>query len=289
MKKLKYLVILFSLLVCSNVYAAPVYKCEGYNNWHPETEEPDNIIEVTSFLETTDTTSTTLDIIERNSTIVGKTKFTPDQIVTARKIAKAGADYARLYNINRSEYLNYYESPNIYIYYGEVGGWYVLDDDNNATYVEDVEELNNQEIYFVNDKVKGIYLDSFTDLNLRICRDVRFSLVYQGSEIYNLYATMAANDNLLEYSNITNGETVRFKKENSTSFFINTYAITKEEDGDNVILRIETNDDVRVNGVITLYSTQYDETLDINVDENGYVISSADDLKYNIKKIKSIE
>ena len=289
MKKLKYLGIVFALLVCTNVYAAPNNKCEGFNKWYPENEIADSIIEVESFMETTDTTSTTLDIIERNSTIVGKTKFTPDQIVTARKIAKAGADYARLYNINRSDSLNDYEAPNIYIYYGEVGGWYVLDDDNNATYVEDIDELNEQEIYFVNDKVKGIYLDSFTDLNLRTCRDIRFSLVYQGSEIYNLYATMAANDNLLEYSNITDGSTVRFKKNSTSDFFINTYEITKEEDGDNVILRIEDKDEIRMNGVITLYSTQYEETLDVNVDENGYVISSADDIKYNIKTIKSIE
>ena len=78
-------------------------------------------------LKETTTSGDEFDTIEANTTIIGVTKFTPQEVITAAKATKAGADDAKLYLKQNNNDDEDYESPTIYIYYGEIGGWYSLD------------------------------------------------------------------------------------------------------------------------------------------------------------------
>lgn len=184
MKKIKYYFIGFLCMMCFNVNAEVVNNCSTNSNGAvsncasaPATHTNDicnigekkintnfgEIINVNSFKETTNENDQ-YDTIERNSTLIGSTKFTPDQVITASKAAKAGANDVLLYSNSRVDDLSNYKFPEIYIYYGEIGGWYKLDTDNNPIYIEDSNEINNlsdQNIYFVNNKIKGIYIGNF--------------------------------------------------------------------------------------------------------------------------------
>ncbi len=158
MKKIKYLLIILLLLLFNNVSAAAV-SCEiGNKDLSANLKNSNEIIEVTTFIETTDATDD-YDTIERNSTIIGNTKFTSDVVITASKAAIAGYNHAIL-NASTNNYYND-EYPEIYIYYGDIGGWYMLDENNNAVYISDqtkLSELNRRAIYAVNNVKKGIYI-----------------------------------------------------------------------------------------------------------------------------------
>ena len=113
-------------------------------------------------LKETTTSGDEFDTIEANTTIIGVTKFTPQEVITAAKATKAGADDAKLYLKQNDNDDEDYESPTIYIYYGEIGGWYSLDENNEATYIEDEElinKLSNLNIYYVNNEVKKFTID----------------------------------------------------------------------------------------------------------------------------------
>ena len=102
-----------------------------------------NNVYATTIKETT-TTNDEYDTIERNTTIIGVTKFTANEVITASKATTAGANDATLY-MKKHGTTDGYTSPTIYIYYGSVGGWYSLDENNNATYINDknlLEKLN---------------------------------------------------------------------------------------------------------------------------------------------------
>ena len=114
-------------------------------------------------LKETTTSGDEFDTIEANTTIIGVTKFTPQEVITAAKATKAGADDAKLYLKQNNNDDEDYESPTIYIYYGEIGGWYSLDENNEATYIEDEElinKLSNLNIYYVNNDLKTFTLDA---------------------------------------------------------------------------------------------------------------------------------
>lgn len=98
------------------------------------------------------------DTIEKNTTIIGVTKFTPNEVITASKATKAGANDAMLYT-KKNGTTDGYKIPTIYIYYGEKAGWYSLDENNKPTYIQDqalLNKLSNLEIYYVNNKEKVI-------------------------------------------------------------------------------------------------------------------------------------
>ncbi|MBR1385908.1 MAG: leucine-rich repeat protein [Bacilli bacterium] len=132
MKKLNiFIILLLGVLLVPNVYASTI----------KETTESDNY-----------------DTIETNTTIIGVTKFTQDEIITALKATTAGANDARLYiKINGND--DEYETPKIYIYYGKIGGWYSLDLNNQVEYISDenlINQLSNLDIYYVNNVEKKI-------------------------------------------------------------------------------------------------------------------------------------
>lgn len=100
------------------------------------------------------------DTINEGSMIIGVTKFDSNVVLTASRVAKAGANDAALY-AKQNNNMDDYNAPTIYVYYG-VGGWYELDDDNNASIISDdelVELLSSQEIYYVNNVEKKIDVD----------------------------------------------------------------------------------------------------------------------------------
>ena len=114
-----------------------------------------NSVAAVTILETTKDDN--YDKIEEGSIIIGVSKFEPDVVLTASRVAKAGANDAAFYaEINNS--IDGYEAPVIYVYYG-VGGWYELDDDNNAIMITDeglIDDLSYQKLYYVNNVEKKI-------------------------------------------------------------------------------------------------------------------------------------
>lgn len=174
MKKIKIVLAVFILLFCRNVNAELIIApCPNASlNTDSELKYVDSIKETTNINDEYDT-------IERNTTIIGVTKFSPNEIITASKAAQAGANDALVY-MNKYDTNVGYESPNIYIYYGEVGGWYSLDENNTTTYIADSTKLEEMNIYFVDNikkfvKVNGdspscvtedvVYLDGKTYIN----------------------------------------------------------------------------------------------------------------------------
>lgn len=100
------------------------------------------------------------DTINEGSMIIGVTKFDSNVVLTASRVAKAGANDATLY-AKKNNGVDGYEVPTIYVYYG-VGGWYELDENNNASMVSDeslIDKLSKQEIYYVNNVEKNIDID----------------------------------------------------------------------------------------------------------------------------------
>lgn len=99
--------------------------------------------------------------IERNTTIIGVTKFSSNEVITASKATTAGSNDAMLY-VEDNGTTKGYKAPVIYVYYGPVGGWYALDEDNKAVAVveeEKLKELSNLEIYYVNNVEKELTID----------------------------------------------------------------------------------------------------------------------------------
>ena len=117
-----------------------------------------NTVMATTIIETTKDDN--YDTINEGSMIIGVTKFDSNVVLTASRVAKAGANDAALY-AKQNNNMDDYNAPTIYVYYG-VGGWYELDDDNNASMINDdelLELLSNQEIYYVNNVEKKIDVD----------------------------------------------------------------------------------------------------------------------------------
>ncbi len=121
----------------------------------------------TTIRETTE--SDKYDTIETNTTIIGVTKFTQDEIITALKATTAGANDARLY-IKMNDNDEGYETPKIYIYYGKIGGWYSLDLNNQVEYISDenlINQLSNLDIYYVNNVEKKIEISiPYNDIDI---------------------------------------------------------------------------------------------------------------------------
>ena len=96
------------------------------------------------------------DTIYPNTFIIGITKFSGDEVITASKAAIAGANdavhYASLYGSTAS-----YHAPVIYLYLGSDIGWFSIDQNNHVQVVSDKSlllKLSSQDIYYVNNKKK---------------------------------------------------------------------------------------------------------------------------------------
>ena len=98
------------------------------------------------------------DTIAPNTFIIGITKFTGDQVITASKAATAGANDAMFY-ASRNGSSKGYQAPIIYYYVDANVGWFQFDSNNNAFPVTDEETLNklaNLDIYYVNNIEKKL-------------------------------------------------------------------------------------------------------------------------------------
>lgn len=96
------------------------------------------------------------DTIEPNTFVIGVTKFSGDEIITAGKASTAGANDAMLYAMQNGTTAGY-KAPTIYYYVDSVVGWFSIDSDNNAKVVDDKEtldKLSNLDIYYVSNKEK---------------------------------------------------------------------------------------------------------------------------------------
>ena len=98
------------------------------------------------------------DTIEPNTFIIGVTKFSGDEVITAKKAVIAGANNALTYAKNNNTTKNY-EQPVIYLYLGSDIGWFKIDEDNKTEIITDEETLNKLssiDIYYVSNQEKDI-------------------------------------------------------------------------------------------------------------------------------------
>lgn len=106
------------------------------------------------------------DTINNGDIIIGITRFEGNTIVTGSKVAKASTNDS-VHFLKENGSLDNYQSPVIYIYAG-VGGWFSLDDDNNASIVSDtnlIEKLENSDIYYVDNIEKKLEIE-LKDINV---------------------------------------------------------------------------------------------------------------------------
>ena len=106
------------------------------------------------------------DTINNVDIIIGITRFEGSTIVTGSKVAKASTNDS-VHFLKENGSLDNYQSPVIYVYAG-VGGWFSLDDDNNASIVSDtnlIEKLENSNIYYVDNIEKKLEID-LKDINV---------------------------------------------------------------------------------------------------------------------------
>lgn len=106
------------------------------------------------------------DNINNGDIIIGITRFEGSTIVTGSKVAKASTNDS-VHFLKENGSLDNYQSPVIYVYAG-VGGWFSLDDDNNASIVSDtnlIEKLENANIYYVDNIEKKLEIE-LKDINV---------------------------------------------------------------------------------------------------------------------------
>lgn len=207
------------------------------------------------------------DTLERNTTVIGVTKFTSNEVITAGKATKAGANDATLY-VKQNGNIEGYQTPVIYIYYGPIGGWYSLDENNNATYITDAQTLdyltNNLKIYFVNNVEKKINI-SFNGDNLDLTK-LPSGITYKDKTLY-------VNSSLTDFELYTTNN----KKIN---FFLDKNLFTYMEDT-SVCYTIS-------NGYITNYDSTCSSEVVIPSKINGVDIIGIDDKSFNNKEITNV-
>ena len=179
------------------------------------------------------------DTIEPNTTIIGVTKFTQNEVITASKATKAGANDATLY-MKKHGTTDGYTSPTIYVYYGQAGGWYSLDENNKPKYIDDqklTNKLSNLDIYYVNNKEKVIGVE------------------YTGDEIdtTKLPSGVSYSNNQLQINSTLSFFDIYTKKNDKISYSFNDTLNTFEIDNTSCY------------SVNNGYITDYDETCEKNV------------------------
>lgn len=108
------------------------------------------------------TSKDSYDTIEEGTIIIGRTKFTPDTIITAARAALAGANDMRIYIANGGK-AEEYTSPVIYIYAAK-NDWYSVNESGTPVSITAVTSLD---IYFVNNEAKT-GTDSVTNETIEI-------------------------------------------------------------------------------------------------------------------------
>ena len=100
------------------------------------------------------------DTINSGDIVIGITRFDGNTVVTGTKVAKASTNDS-VHFLKENNSLDSYTAPVIYVYTG-IGGWFSLDDDNNASMVSDsslISKLENPNIYYVNNIEKKLEID----------------------------------------------------------------------------------------------------------------------------------
>lgn len=99
--------------------------------------------------------------IEEGSIVIGATRFSPDNIITASKAAEAGVNDAMLH-VLRTGTTEGYQTPKVYYYVDSYVGWFYIDSENQVQTVTDEEELENLsklDIYYVDNQEKVLEVD----------------------------------------------------------------------------------------------------------------------------------
>ena len=135
--------------------------------------------------------------LEEGSIIVGVTRFSSDNVVTAGKAAMAGANDAMLYVLQNGT-ANGYETPGVYYYVDSYVGWFFLDSDNKVTEVTDpneLEMLSKLDIYYV-DNVEKVFEVELNDEDIDDS-SLPDGVVYKDNKLLNLdfehYTSMIYN------------------------------------------------------------------------------------------------
>lgn len=222
----------------------------------------ENSVMATTIIETTGKDK--YDTIQEGSMLIGVTKFESDIVLTAARVAKAGANDATLY-AKKNNGVDGYEAPTIYVYYG-VGGWYELNDDNVATMVEDenlINSLSNKEIYYVNNVEKKIEVETE---GIKIDEDKLPKGVSLENDKLIVNATL---NNFTVYT--TDNKEVKFVNEKGAFIIDNSVCYVSE------------------NGYITGYNDKCIGNVVIPEELNGEKITGVKENAFNNKGITSVE
>lgn len=290
MKKLKYLLILGILFAVNGVSAATgiSYCPYGEKTAHWIHASNENLIVVESYKETTNV-SDEYDTIERNSTIIGATKFTSEQVITAYKASKAGYDLGVLQVSSDNYYSNEGpDYPTVYIYYGEVGGWYALDENNNATSITDSEslaKLNSQNIYSVNNNIKGIFVGNYKANTIDYCiNDGIYLMNYNDSTGYADYYVSSFAQNIILNLNSTSKLVYDStnSKYNIVNYEIEIVDVEASVSGQAKIYIKDSNNNY-VSGKATITYTN-ESSEEVEISSSGYLVPN----RNSIEKVDKI-
>ena len=161
------------------------------------------------------------DTILPNTFIIGVTKFSGDEVITASKAATAGANDAMIYALKHGTTRGY-RPPTIYYYVDANVGWFQFDSNNVASAVTDSETLNmlsNLEIYYVNNVEKKIdvaYHGDDIDLDsLEDGVEYKDGFFYVNASTSQFSATTLSGN---EVSFIKDANTSKFMEDNSSCY-----------------------------------------------------------------------
>ena len=165
------------------------------------------------------------DTILPNTFIIGVTKFSGEQVITASKASTAGANDALVYALKNGTTKGY-KAPTIYYYVDANVGWFEFDSDNNAKPVTDAETLNklsNLDIYYVNNIEKKLEVNySGASINASLLEN---GVEYKDNKLF-------VNATITQFEiETTNGKKINFIKDETTSNFVedNTSCYTLNE------------------------------------------------------------
>ena len=298
MKKIKYLSFLFALLAFNNANATSVnIQCgKGYEKQLSSVSYfqsyLDDIIPVDTFIETTDPNDE-YGTIEKNSTIIGNTKFTAEEIITAKKASIAGYNNAmNSVSADNAAYKTDESKIQIYIYYGEVGGWYAIDEDNNVTYLNNPgEHITKQRIYAIDNVRKGIYLLS-RDNPETICVNSGVYAVRNDGKV-DYYLSSGVNETKFQFSD-QNVE-YSYNKITSKKIVVDSQCTNQENDectSYNVTVYVKDENDNNVEGNVKIWSDTLKRYNNVSVGIEGYEIneiSKVPQVIFNYDNVPDVE
>lgn len=153
--------------------------------------------------------------IEPNTFIIGVTKFSGNEVITAGKAATAGANDAMLYALKNGT-TSGYKTPVIYYYVDDNVGWFEFDSNNTAKAVTDkevLEQLSSLDIYYVSNVEKKI------EINYTANGEIDTASLPAGIEYKN--NKLFANATLSKFTIQTiNGKKIDYIMDDTTSIFV---------------------------------------------------------------------